>query len=246
MSNFNKLSNVLAIEYSKQNLLNIQETFEILKNNVTDRELENIINNSATLLKCTYKMGYDLNINLDDVVYLIHNSNMSKLCKTEKQAQDTVIDYKNKYQDGSSPYDSPAYKKSDDNKYYIVYNESSKKILKSIDYDIVNLVPLITNKDKIEHDGVSNLCKVKEFNIVFEAKCYNEFTKEMLDDDKFVNLRLGLIEEEINELKDAVNNNDIIEIADALGDILYVVYGMIHTMGIEENVNDCYKNNLEQ
>ncbi len=46
-------------------------------------------------------------------------------------------------------------------------------------------------------------------------------------------LRLDLIEEELDELHYAMDNKDMVEIADALGDLLYVVYGAGHAFGIE-------------
>jgi len=51
-------------------------------------------------------------------------------------------------------------------------------------------------------------------------------------------LRLELIEEEVQELKDALENRDMVEVADALTDILYVVYGAGHAFGID--LDACY------
>ena len=77
---------------------------------------------------------------------------------------------------------------------------------------------------------MTNFEKVKEFMTTFgqEVKNKSEFPNE-----KIVELRKKLIEEEFNELKDAINDNDIVEVADALTDLLYVVYGMGAAMGIE-------------
>ena len=63
--------------------------------------------------------------------------------------------------------------------------------------------------------------------------------KPSLSSDKINNLRINLIEEELIELKDAVNNKDIREVADALTDILYVTYGAGHAFGI--NLDDCFE-----
>ena len=52
-------------------------------------------------------------------------------------------------------------------------------------------------------------------------------------------LRLDLIEEELDELHYALDNKDIVEIADALGDLLYVVYGAGHAFGID--LDECFK-----
>lgn len=46
-------------------------------------------------------------------------------------------------------------------------------------------------------------------------------------------LRFKLIDEELNELSDAMMNEDIVEVADALTDLLYVIYGAGHAYGID-------------
>ncbi len=63
-------------------------------------------------------------------------------------------------------------------------------------------------------------------------------TKAELSNDKINKLRISLINEELEELKKAVNDNDILEVADALTDILYVAYGAGHTFGI--NLDKCF------
>ena len=57
--------------------------------------------------------------------------------------------------------------------------------------------------------------------------------------DKITSLRYELINEELEELKDAINKKDIKEVADALTDILYVTYGAGHAFGI--NLDKCFK-----
>ena len=52
------------------------------------------------------------------------------------------------------------------------------------------------------------------------------------------NLRISLINEELEEFKEAIRNNDLKEAADALTDILYVTYGAGHAFGI--NLNKCF------
>ena len=54
-----------------------------------------------------------------------------------------------------------------------------------------------------------------------------------LSSDKVNSLRLSLIQEELDELTKAINENDILEVADALTDILYVTYGAGHAFGID-------------
>ena len=63
-------------------------------------------------------------------------------------------------------------------------------------------------------------------------------TKPSLSTDKINNLRLSLIKEELEELTDAIKKKDLVEVADALTDILYVTYGAGHAFGI--NLNKCF------
>ena len=56
---------------------------------------------------------------------------------------------------------------------------------------------------------------------------------------KINQLRLSLISEELEELKEAMNNNDLVEVADALTDILYVTYGAGHAFGID--LDKCFE-----
>ena len=70
------------------------------------------------------------------------------------------------------------------------------------------------------------------------------FGQEVLDVPEFpdraiAELRLALIQEEVEELQEAITAQDLVEIADALTDILYVVYGAGHSFGID--LNDCYR-----
>ena len=62
--------------------------------------------------------------------------------------------------------------------------------------------------------------------------------KASFPEDAIVQLRVDLIEEELNELKEAIKNNDIVEVADALTDILYVTYGAGHSFGV--NLDKCF------
>ena len=82
---------------------------------------------------------------------------------------------------------------------------------------------------------MSNFNKVKTF-----MNTYGQDVKEKAEfpDNKIVQLRIDLIEEELNELKEAIKNKDIVEVADALTDILYVTYGAGHSFGV--NLDECF------
>ena len=71
-------------------------------------------------------------------------------------------------------------------------------------------------------------------------KTFNQEVKTSsgLSGEKINTLRINLISEEFEELKKAISDNNIVEIADALTDILYVTYGAGHAFGI--NLDKCF------
>ena len=77
---------------------------------------------------------------------------------------------------------------------------------------------------------MTNFQKVATFMKTFgqEVKTKTEFPKEQI-----VKLRYDLINEELEELQDAIKDRNMLEIADALTDILYVTYGAGHAFGID-------------
>ena len=62
---------------------------------------------------------------------------------------------------------------------------------------------------------------------------YKYFRSKVFSSHSLLRLRLNLIKEEIEELTDAIKVNDVKETRDAIGDILYVVYGMADILGID-------------
>ena len=77
---------------------------------------------------------------------------------------------------------------------------------------------------------MSNFNKVGTFMKTFgqEVKTEPSFSTEKIN-----KLRIDLIKEELEELTEAMNNKDLLEVADALTDILYVTYGAGHAFGID-------------
>ena len=104
------------------------------ENNFT--ELKNTL---AMLLYNTYLLGIIMNINLDVSFEIVHKSNMSKLCNTESEAQNTVIWYKN----NDNRYDTPSYRLSYNQKYWVIFNESTGKILKNVNYISANFESML-------------------------------------------------------------------------------------------------------
>ena len=83
---------------------------------------------------------------------------------------------------------------------------------------------------------MSNFERVRKFMKIFgqEVKEKAEFP-----DNKITSLRYDLINEELEEFKQAIDKKDIKEVADALTDILYVTYGAGHAFGI--NLDKCFE-----
>ena len=83
---------------------------------------------------------------------------------------------------------------------------------------------------------MSNFDEVKVF-----MKTYGQEIKLTPDfpENKILKLRVDLIQEELDELKEAIENKDIVEVADALTDILYVTYGAGHAFGID--LDKCFE-----
>ena len=83
---------------------------------------------------------------------------------------------------------------------------------------------------------MTNFNKVKTFMKTFGQEVK---TKPSFSSDKINTLRYDLIKEELEELKIAMENKDLLEVADALTDILYVTYGAGHAFGID--LNKCFE-----
>tara|TARA_X000000950_G_scaffold153421_1_gene188398 strand:- start:104 stop:475 length:372 start_codon:yes stop_codon:yes gene_type:complete len=83
---------------------------------------------------------------------------------------------------------------------------------------------------------MSNFQSVKKFMLTFGQEIKE---KAGFPDDKITSLRYELVKEELDELKEAIDNKDIKEVADALTDILYVTYGAGHAFGI--NLDKCFE-----
>ena len=83
---------------------------------------------------------------------------------------------------------------------------------------------------------MSNFRKVGIFMKTFGQEVKD---KPSFSTDKINKLRLNLIKEELSELTEAMNSRDLLEVADALTDILYVTYGAGHAFGI--NLDKCFE-----
>ena len=132
-------------QLTKQNIL----TNILVKINSTYNQLEETCHSSkpktlnehheialyiVKLLKWVYSYSEIACINSDRDFAIVHDSNMSKLCDTEADAQATIADYAGKFTAGTSPYDSPYYYELPKLGKWIVKNKSTGKALKNIKY----------------------------------------------------------------------------------------------------------------
>ena len=92
---------------------------------------------------------------------------------------------------------------------------------------------------------MTNFQKVKNFMMAFgqEVKSEPAFSNEKIN-----KLRYNLIKEELGELKIAINNKDLLEVADALTDILYVTYGAGAAFGLDLDAcfNEVHNSNMSK
>ena len=96
---------------------------------------------------------------------------------------------------------------------------------------------LFRSKMKLNpHADVSNFELVGDFMEAFGQKVELEPT---WPDFNTRELRLELIQEELDELAQAIDERDMVQIADALTDLLYVVYGAGHAFGID--LDECFQ-----
>lgn len=126
----------------------IMATLECINNNL--KKLEKHSKNSKNYIKTikylgailyySYKMSALLGTDMDAAFALVHENNMSKLCSTEQEAIDSAEWYKSQIE--KLGYESPTYRLAPDNTHWVVYNESTKKILKSIKWKPVDLTVL--------------------------------------------------------------------------------------------------------
>lgn len=118
----------------QQSLTTIETSFINLRSDVKSENMTNVGISLANMLSVIYDAGQALQIDLDKAFDIVHDSNMTKACRNELEAQETVADIKTK-----GVYKDPQYKLSNDGKYWIVYDATNGKILKSKYYKPADL-----------------------------------------------------------------------------------------------------------
>ena len=96
-------------------------------------------------------------------------------------------------------------------------------------------------------DKIDSLNQVAEFHKTFKHPVLDT---PQIPDAKRCELRVALLQEELNELKEAIENNDLIEVADALCDIQYVLSGAVLEFGMGEKFvelfNEVQRSNMSK
>merc|ERR1719230_98610 len=135
----------------------IKEEVRELADAMEAKDMVETVDALGDILYVVYGAGGAFGVNLDQAFDLIHKSNMTKLCKTEEEAKETVEWYKKNKTgpDGKYPYDSPAYRLSPDGKYYVPFNESTGKILKSVNYSQVKFDSILQERSAAETNVIT-------------------------------------------------------------------------------------------
>jgi predicted HAD superfamily Cof-like phosphohydrolase len=120
----------------------IEEEVQELRDAIKEKDFTETIDALADILYVVYGAATAFGFNADKAYDIVQKSNMSKLCETEQDAQETVRRYQTEV---PQRYDSPAYRKSDDGIHWVVYNQSTMKILKNYKYTPANFEELLKN-----------------------------------------------------------------------------------------------------
>lgn len=125
----------------------ITEEVNELKDAIATKDFTETIDALADILYVVYGAGSSFGIDLDKAFDLVHKSNMSKVCKDLETANRTVEWYKEQFAANKLPYDSPAIRPDPvDPTRYVVYNESTGKVLKSVEYNPVSFKEMLSSE----------------------------------------------------------------------------------------------------
>ena len=155
----------------------------------------------------------------------VQRSNMSKACKSLEEAEATRAHYK-------KTKDTDSYVKQISDDQWLVHRKGDAKALKSVEYSQTNLAPIVngaTPYDQQTYPEPESLNSVAAFHRLFR---FPVVMKPAIPSADRCQLRVSLLEEEVQELADAIKDNDLVEVADALADIQYVLSGAVHEFGM--------------
>ena len=118
----------------------ILEEVQEFKDAIKDKNMTEILDSVSDILYVVYGAATAFGFDADKTFEIVQKSNMSKLCETEDDAQETVRRYQTEV---PQRYDSPTYKQSDDGVHWVVYNQNTMKILKNYKYQKVDFTSVL-------------------------------------------------------------------------------------------------------
>tara|TARA_X000001036_G_C20518497_1_gene741148 strand:- start:486 stop:968 length:483 start_codon:yes stop_codon:yes gene_type:complete len=124
-------------ETSNLRLKLIEEEVQELREAIQTNNFVEVVDALADILYVTYGAGVAWGVDLQKAFELVHTSNMTKMCFTEDEAKETCQWYRDRPEKG---YPSPIYEKN--GLYFVVREQSTGKVLKSINYKPVDLKAL--------------------------------------------------------------------------------------------------------
>ena len=119
----------------------VEEETRELHSAVENHDYVEIVDALADIIYVVDGFAHTLGVDMNEAFRLVHESNMTKFCDSEEEAKETVEWYKA----NETRYDSPSYRRTDQG-YWVVFNESTSKVLKSIKYKAVDLSKFRPNK----------------------------------------------------------------------------------------------------
>lgn len=135
----------------------LTQYLSLLKLNCEEKDFDQTIVFLSKMEKHCYSLATLFGVDIDMCFKEVHRSNMTKVCKTEEEAKQTVDKYLEIYKNGDIKYAEPNYRNKEG--YYVVYDKTTSKILKSINFELPNLHRIINL------DNVKNTKDNKEDNL---------------------------------------------------------------------------------
>jgi hypothetical protein len=105
--------------------------------------MNEVINDIYMIVSTCYTISSLFRVDIDKCFDEVFRSNMTKVCSNEDEAKDTVEWYKQ----NEKRYADPSYRQASNEKYWIVFDKATSKILKSIKFELPDLMRVIFGKD---------------------------------------------------------------------------------------------------
>jgi predicted HAD superfamily Cof-like phosphohydrolase len=125
------------LEIETNNFKNI--VTELVNDCTVSKKFDEVVMSLDNIIKTCYTISSLFQVDIDKCFNEVHRSNMTKVCISEEEAIETVEWYKN----NEKRYADPAYRKSINSKYWVVYDRETSKILKSIKFQLPNIASIV-------------------------------------------------------------------------------------------------------